>query len=259
MKNEPHAIQQLSFFPRGGPRPGAGRKPNRERPLVSHSARPKSTPRDPVLLTTRLMPGLPNLRRERTLMTLRHALAAGSDRFGFRLVEFSIQSNHLHFIAEAEDARSIARGMQGLLVRIAKALNREWGRRGKVLADRYHARILRSPSEVRSALVYVLQNARKHGARILGVDAFSSGVWFDGWGDRVARAARPIATAASWLLETGWRRGGLLSTHEEPAWKSGDARSRAGPATGNDVRRCVSSRKNGERPLSRSVLPLSLV
>ena len=213
------SIVQLSLFRRGGERRGAGRKRKGDRALVPHSGRPALTPRDPVLVTTRLMPGLPNLRRERTLMTLRGALAAGSDRFGFRLVEFSIQSNHLHFIVEAENARAIARGMQGLLVRVAKALNREWDRRGKVLADRYHARILRTPREVRNALVYVLQNARKHGARILGIDAFSSGVWFEGWSDRVARAARPIASACSWLLTTGWLRGGRLSTHEEPARK----------------------------------------
>jgi len=228
-----NSIAQLNLFRRGGKRRRAGRKPTGDRALVPHSGRPALTPRDPVLVTTRLMPGLPNLRRERTLMTLRGALSAGSDRFGFRLVEFSIQSNHLHFIVEAEDARAIARGMQGLLVRVAKALNREWDRRGRVLADRYHARVLRTPREVRNALVYVLQNARKHGARILGIDAFSSGVWFEGWSDRVARAARPIASAGSWLLKTGWLRGGRLSTHEEPAAGSGQG-SRRGSARGRN-------------------------
>ena len=228
-----NSIAQLTPFRRGGKRRRAGRKPTGDRALVPHSGRPALTLRDPVLVTTRLMPGLPNLRRERTLMTLRAALAAGSDRFGFRLVEFSIQSNHLHFIVEADDARAISRGMQGLLVRVAKALNREWDRRGKVLADRYHARVLRTPREVRNALVYVLQNARKHGARILGIDAFSSGVWFEGWSDRVARAARPIASAGSWLLKTGWLRGGRLSTHEEPAAGSGQG-SRRGSARGRN-------------------------
>ncbi|MCY2960678.1 MAG: transposase, partial [Planctomycetota bacterium] len=154
---------------------------------------------------------------ERTLVVLRDALSAGADRFGFRLVEYSIQTNHLHLIAEAEDERSIARGMQGLLVRVAKALNRAWERRGKVLCDRYHARILRTPRDVRTALVYVLQNARKHGARLIGVDACSSGPWFDGWKGRAPKGARPISVARSWLLTTGWRRRGLLGTREAPA------------------------------------------
>ncbi len=210
------AQRQLTIFPRGGWRRRAGRKPAVPRPRVTHAGRPRLTPRDPVFVTTRLLPGLPSLRREGTLMTLRRVLSAGSERFGFRLVEFSVQTNHLHLIAEAEDARALTRGMQGLLVRIAKALNREWGRRGKVLGDRYHARILRSPRDVRHALVYVLQNARKHGAHIVGIDPFSSGPWFEGWINRVASAARPIATARSWLLTTGWRRAGLLSTSESP-------------------------------------------
>jgi putative transposase len=210
-------LHQLTIFPRGGAQRGAGRKPKGECALNTHAKRPRVTRHDPVLVTTHLAADLPNLRRERTLVTLRRALAAGSERFGFRLVEFSIQSNHLHLIAEGDDARSISRGMQGLLVRVAKALNREWGRRGKVLSDRYHARILGSPRAVRNALVYVLQNARKHGARITGIDAFTSGPWFTGWLDRVARAARPIATAGSWLLTDGWRRHGLLRTSEAPA------------------------------------------
>lgn len=211
--------RQLTIFPRGGAQRGAGRKPKGECALVTHARRPKLTARDPVIVTTHLAAGLPSLRRDSTLVALRRALSAGADRFGFRLVEYSIQSNHLHFIAEADDARSIARGMQGLLVRIAKALNREWDRSGRVLSDRYHARILRTPREVRSALVYVLQNARRHGARINGIDAFSSGAWFRGWCDRIALEGRPIATARSWLLTNGWLRWGMLSTQEAPAWK----------------------------------------
>jgi len=213
------AVRQLTIFPRGGAQRGAGRKPKGARALVSHAQRPKLTPRDPVIVTTHLLPGLPNLRREKTLVNLRAALAAGSDRFGFRLVECSIQSNHLHFIAEGEDARSIARGMQGLLVRVAKALNREWERRGQVFIDRYHARILKTPRDVRTALVYVLQNARKHGAQLTGIDAHSSGPWFRGWRDRIARTPSPFAAARSWLLTTGWRRWGLLRTDEAPSSK----------------------------------------
>jgi REP element-mobilizing transposase RayT len=220
-----NSARQLTIVPRGGARPGAGRKPKGERALVSHAKRTAVTPREPALITTKLVAGLPNVRRESSLAVLREALAAGADRFGFRLVECSVQTNHLHLVADAQDARAIARGMQGLLVRVAKALNRLWGRRGTVLADRYHARILRTPREVRQALVYVLQNARKHGARITGIDACSSGPWFGGWRDRVARAPSPIAAARSWLLTRGWRRGGLISTSECPAFGRGSARA----------------------------------
>jgi len=96
----------------------------------------------PVLVTTRLLASLPNLRSERTLALLRATLAAGADRFGFRLIEYSIQSNHLHFVVEAQDKIALARGMKGLLVRVAKALNGAWERTGRVVGDRYHARVL---------------------------------------------------------------------------------------------------------------------
>jgi hypothetical protein len=143
-----------------------------------------------------------------------------------RLVHWSVLGNHMHLIVEACDRHALARGMQGLGVRLARALNRCWGRAGRVLADRYHAHVLRSPREVRNALAYVLENAAKHRLEIAGADPRSSAPWFDGWlgGDRVACAdfERPtwLRAARSWLLAHGWRRVG-------PA--------RAGRATGGTV------------------------
>ena len=171
----------------------------------------------PLLVTTHLAAGLPSLRNERTLALLRGVLSKGSERFGFRLVEFGIQTTHLHLIAEADDERALSRGMQGLLVRVAKALNALWGRKGRVLRDRYDARILECPRDVRYALIYVLQNARKHGAMLLGIDAYSSGPWFEGWNGRDAKPERPIARARSWLLRIGWwKKWGKISTTEAP-------------------------------------------
>ncbi len=187
-----------------------------ERALVAHASRARVTRHTPVFVTTRLVEGLPNLRREGTLALLRDTLAAGADRFGFRLVEYSIQSTHLHFVVEAENERALGRGMKGLLVRLAKALNRAWERRGRVISDRYHALVLKTPRAVRNALVYAVQNARKHGAQILGIDAYSSGPWFDGWADRAPRPDRPLPRPNSWLLSFGWTKAGRISTHESP-------------------------------------------
>ncbi|MCY2959361.1 MAG: hypothetical protein NTY35_04280 [Planctomycetota bacterium] len=209
-------VEQLALFLRGGTRTGAGRKPAGEHALVAHAPRARVTRHTPVFVTTKLVEGLPNLRRESTLALLRRTLAAGADRFGFRLVEYSIQSTHLHFVVEAQNERALGRGMKGLLVRLAKALNRAWERRGRVIQDRYHARVLKTPREVRQVLVYALHNARKHGARILGIDACSSGPWFEGWADRSPRTDRPLPRAKSWLLSFGWTRGGLISTREAP-------------------------------------------
>jgi hypothetical protein len=115
--------------------------------------------------------------------------------------------------------------MKGLLVRIARGLNRLWNRRGSVLDDHYHARALKTPREVRNALVYVLQNARKHGVRMNGADPCSSGVSFDGWTAMshaaLAKLAAPIARARSWLLSVGWRKHGRIALNERPAETAG--------------------------------------
>jgi hypothetical protein len=88
-----------------------------------------------------------------------------------------------------------------------------------VLADRYHARVLRTPRDVRNALVYVLHNARHHGLQFVGVDPYSSGAWFDGWRERIAAAVRasPCAGAATWLLSAGWCRHGRIGVDEAVA------------------------------------------
>jgi len=216
--------QQLPLFNHGGRRPGAGRKPSGPRPLVPHTARPVLAARFPVLVTTHLCGGLKSLRREATLAVLLEAFRAGSESTGFRLVHFSIQSNHLHFIVEASDAEGLSSGMRLLLQSAAKALNQLWRRGGRVFADRYHTRILHSPLEVRHALVYVLNNALEHGVSFTGIDPFSSGRWFDGWKGRKGRRldeaqARlvPVAEPRTWLLRTGWRKHGLLRVGEAPA------------------------------------------
>jgi REP element-mobilizing transposase RayT len=95
----------------------------------------------------RLQRGLSTLRHPRHFGALKRAFFSANDRYGLRLIHFSVQSNHLHFLVEAEDARSLSRGMQGLNVRMARALNRSMQRRGRVFSDRYHAVILQSPTQ----------------------------------------------------------------------------------------------------------------
>jgi putative transposase len=215
--SSPIRQQTLAFPVWGGARRGAGRKRTGARSRVSHRTRPAHAARHPLHVTVRLGTRLPSLRRKAARLVVSQAFAAGCERFGFRLNQFSLQSNHMHLIAEARDSRALSRGMQGLLVRVARALNRLWERRGSVFSDRFHARALRTPREVRSALLYVLQNARHHGLRLVGIDPYSSGPWFDGWQIALARVpgdAGPPAT--TWLLREGWRRHGLIAVGECP-------------------------------------------
>ena len=122
-----------------------------------------------------------------------------------RIVHYSIQGNHLHLIVEAEDRESLAKGMQGLAIRIARAINRLFARAGQVWADRYHSHVLKTRREAANALRYVLGNFARYAAS---------------WGDRVARFAdafssvrflgftdpdAPVASPRTWLFRLGWR------------------------------------------------------
>jgi putative transposase len=204
----------FSFSTWGGARPGAGRKKVSEE-SVPHARRPELAARHPVHVTMRIARGLPSLRKSRIFRELERAFRAGRERFGFRLVHFAVLSNHVHLVVEAEGALSLSRGMKGLAVRVARAVNRAVGRTGAVCAERYHARALRTPREVRNALAYVLGNARRHGlwVRRGALDSCSSGRWFDGW-IGVKRAigleGAPVTRARTWLLRLGWTKHGLL-------------------------------------------------
>ena len=177
---------------RGGWRPGAGRP--RGRTKVAHGRRERFAARYPQHVTLRVVGGVESLRRHRSMRVVRRALLAGGHRPTFRVIEFSVQSNQLHLIVEAGGADGLTRGMIGLAVRLARRLNRAFGRSGRLFAERYHARSLRTPTEVRNAIRHVLQNHQHH-ARRAGVsaaalhaaalDPCSSSVWFDGWAVRL--------------------------------------------------------------------------
>ena len=214
MKKERVKQAAFGFMNRGGKRRGAGRKPKGEVALVSHAKRAMHASRLPLHVTLKLEKGLPSLRQTSPYRIVRRALSVATDRFGCRVVHYSVQSNHLHLIVEAEDNRSLARGMNGLAVRVARTLNKLWGRVGRVFADRFHAHVLETPREVRNALRYVLRNTEKHGvAYIGGPDPFTSGESFDGWRNSPNLAdsrATLFGRARTWLLRVGWRRHGLL-------------------------------------------------
>ena len=242
---KPQTQATLPFRAWGGARPGAGRKRKADRPRVEHRPRGKHARSVPVQVTSRLVTGVRSLRNAAELAVVRAALAR-SQRDSFRIVHHSIQSNHLHLIVEADDRAALTSGVRGLLVRLARDLNLLWKRRGSLFSDRFHERALRTPREVRNSLLYVLQNARKHGVWMRGPDPCSSGAEFDGWdgvgeaigalrhkakGPRVAGSAQSSGgsvdsgpnpaggiwrRARTWLLEIGWRRHGLLRESEVP-------------------------------------------
>ena len=215
----PPSKRQLGFDFRswGGRRAGAGRKPKPGRRSVSHRRRSMHDPRCPVHVTMRVASGLLSLRDGAPFAALREALSRSSGPT-FRVLHFSVQRDHVHLVVEADAPTGLSRGVQGMAIRIARAVNRALGRRGRVWGDRFHARALTSPREVRNALVYVLNNFRKHRPGARGFDPCSSAAWFAGWRKAVPRAPgqSPVARARTWLASVGWWRHGRIGTDERP-------------------------------------------
>src|SRR5438874_2328525 len=190
----------LDFPQWGGRRAGAGRARKHARPglkgtEVPHRQRPELSPRHPVHVTIGFVPGLGYLRAYSRARAVEQVLREACDRFGVRIVHYTIQGIHLHLIVEAEDARALSRAMQGLCIRLAKRLNALARRHGRVLVDRYHAHALRSRREVANAVRYVIDNYRHH-ARERLPRAFLDPLW---------SAIAPLAEPRSWLLTIGLR------------------------------------------------------
>ncbi len=227
----------LEFRSWGGAREGAGRKRVGARTCVPHRKRIALKSYQPQHTTLRLVNAVASVRRWRVFAEIVSAIRA-AQRAGFRVVEFSVQDGHLHLITEAGGARALSNGVRALSIRIARALNRVLGRRGKVFADRFHSRALSSLREVKNALVYVLQNGRKHfeqkgvALRANWLDKFSSAGFFDGWNATAAEEAvalreswraagitalKPTRDASTWLLRVGWKRLGMIKATDSPA------------------------------------------
>jgi REP element-mobilizing transposase RayT len=251
---QPRKPQQteMALLPagRGGWRPGAGRKA-KPGARVLHRVRGNVPGHCPVHVTVRLRRGIPSLRQGRFVRAFRRSLCRCAVRAGFRVVHYSIQKNHLHFLIEAQGRAALGRGMKSLSARIGRCVNRIFGRSGRVLDGRYHHRVLKTPREVRRALAYVLLNARHHYYErhrrpppTVELDPASSAIWFEGWKQprpppasstspastptstpapgvlrRATQAESPVKETAaphSWLLRTGWRRHRLIDPAEVP-------------------------------------------
>jgi len=210
----------------GGRRRGAGRKPFGKRSGVSHRRRDEVYAHTPVMLTMKLRKGLPTLRSKKAHDLWKAVLRAiRRTRSDFRVVHYSLLGDHIHMLVEADSTEALSRGMIALQTRFALAWNKLWGRAGKVFADRFHLSLLDSPARVRSAIAYVLNNARKHGIRWLKglFDPFSTGSLFTGWmlpdgaehllGD--VRLQDVVSEPRTDLLRQDWYLGGgrICATH----------------------------------------------
>ena len=201
---------------RPGPKP-------RERANVRHRTRGAHKYWNPLHVTMRAVGNLPSFRMQRLYEAFEEAVRRTS-REDFRVVEYSVQDDHLHLIVEAQDNDALARGMKSFSVRANRLFNAAHGRgRGRVWADRYHRRDLTSARQVRNAIVYCLANYKKHhgvGSGVRRIDPCSSARWFTGWNavreHHEEDGPRPSEVAQTVLLGRAWQMHGLIDPGERP-------------------------------------------
>lgn len=154
-----------------------------------------------------MAPEVYNLRSRRSFRVIAAALRTGADRFEVHVVQFSVQGNHIHLLVEAPSRPALARAVKGLSVRLAKGLNRMMKRTGRVVGDRYHAHVLRTPTEVRHAKTYIRNNARQHAAA--RGEAYPAG-YVDPYSSTSAALLEEhdvvLPTARTWLCRDSWHR-----------------------------------------------------
>lgn len=139
---------------KGGRRPGSGRKRIHSKG-VAHREREKIKPTTPLHINFKYKTYIKN---KICLRLLKKAIL-NSRKHGLRIIHFSLQSNHVHLIVEAETNQILTKGMRSLTVTFAKGLDR-----GRVQLDRFHLHVLKSLRETKNAVHYVLFNSQKHGS-----------------------------------------------------------------------------------------------
>ena len=215
----------MSFRAHGGRRKGAGRKKS-DKSLVNHVRRPKLNGREPINITQRLVDGLPSIRTPQMMYAFARAVELAK-RFGLYVVHYDIQPNHIHLVVEAADKETLTRGMRSLATTLAIAIKKICGLvcRGKVFKGRYHAHILKTPTEVKRALRYVIFNLAKHKSCGAIVDPYSSvhtldrlhGLVTEDEYERIKKdtgrrppwhhaVAQAVSKASTYLLAIGWRK-----------------------------------------------------
>ncbi|MFT3692670.1 MAG: transposase [Kofleriaceae bacterium] len=232
---------------RGGQRIGAGR-PRKVRGPGSkepHAKRKRVRKDRPLHVVLRTNPELGSFRTPTVLAAIRAAtFMATRYEDSFRIVEFSVQTNHIHLLVEASDKAALSNSMKAFesscSKRVNAAISKARGyarrRRGSVFRDRYFATELATPRQVRNTLAYILNNWRHHaGDRDTkwNIDPYSSGLAFTGWlecrGAPMARTPAalavlpknyqpPITTSPrSFLIRVLWKkRYPLISLFEVP-------------------------------------------
>jgi REP element-mobilizing transposase RayT len=92
-----------------------------------------------------------------------HWLFEAKKRFGLRMLNFVVTSNHVHLLVKDTVEGVIAQSMQLAAGRTAQRYNQRKGRQGAFWEDRYHATAIEADEHLHRCLVYIDLNMVRAG------------------------------------------------------------------------------------------------
>jgi REP element-mobilizing transposase RayT len=205
---------------------GSGRPQKKKRNYVPHIDRPIIKRVSAMHITVKVNKEAAGLRNKDISMALKRAIMRARVK-GINIVHFSLQHDHIHLIVEGSNTKDfplISRGMQSFGITFALQLNKVKGLKGTVYHDRYHLHVLKTMSEVKNAIHYVLMNGRKHSQVKNCFDEYSSQSLFTDWKKLIKADWKPVHEVShsylkihqkklaaflgppkTWAIQEGWK------------------------------------------------------
>lgn len=132
----------------------------------------------PLHLTVKL--NRADIQNKTILKILRHAIQRARWK-GLRVIHYSLEHDHVHLFAEGENNLILSKAMQGLGVSLSKRINSALKIKGQRYKTRYHLRVLKSATEVKNVINYILKNVIKHKRCKTIINAFNSALVLHDW------------------------------------------------------------------------------
>jgi REP element-mobilizing transposase RayT len=139
---------------------GAGRMAIHDRG-IRHIARDQIKRTTPLHLTIKIESKKAGIKNKNILTALHHSIK-NARLLGLRILHYSLEYDHVHLLVEADNNGILGRGMQSFGISFSKGINKIKQMNGRVFKSRYHFRKLKTPSEIKNVLNYILRNGIKH-------------------------------------------------------------------------------------------------
>lgn len=142
---------------------------------IRHTKRPDLTRPSSLHLTVKIEKSKANLKNKNVLAILKKAIF-NARRQGLKVIHYSLEYDHIHLIIEADNNRTLGKGMQAFGVTLAKAINRMRKVKGQVYKHRYHFRQITSSRQLKNVMTYIFNNGVKHKTSATALSPFNS-IW----------------------------------------------------------------------------------